>query len=143
MDEYSNAYSDRIKKAFSENLSHLMSKYSIQSVDLAKLAGVSQQTVSAWVNGHKLPRMKMLDKLCTILHCNRSDLLDEKQAYFKMDEKGELVFGHDHFDPAQVDLIAQSEELMINVMMEISKMDSQKRQTVLNYCKFINSNREG
>ena len=77
MDNLNESYEKNVNKIFSYNLKRCMEFYCIQNVDLAKRLDVSVQTVSAWTNGHKIPRMKMLDKICTVLHCNRSELLDE------------------------------------------------------------------
>lgn len=76
MDFMNEDYEKMVKNAFAKNLKDFMAHYKIQNVDLSNRLDVSVQTVSAWTNGHKMPRMKMLDKLCTVLHCNRSDLLD-------------------------------------------------------------------
>lgn len=43
--------------------------------ELADYLGVTQASVSNWVNGVKLPRMDKVDKICTFLNCSRSSLL--------------------------------------------------------------------
>lgn len=43
--------------------------------ELADYLGVTQASVSNWVNGVKIPRMDKIDKICEFLNCTRSDLL--------------------------------------------------------------------
>lgn len=43
--------------------------------ELAEFLGVTQASVSNWVNGIKLPRMDKIDKICAFLNCSRSSLL--------------------------------------------------------------------
>lgn len=77
MDYLNENYEKKLNTIFSENLKRCMQYYQIRNVDLSNRLNVSVQTVSAWTNGNKMPRMKMLDKICEVLHCNRSELLDE------------------------------------------------------------------
>lgn len=43
-------------------------------VGIAKGAGVSKQTLFAWINGDALPRTKNAEKLISLLKCSRVDL---------------------------------------------------------------------
>ena len=55
---------EEMKLAFARNLKELMENSSSTQVDIAKICGVSQQTVSDWLTGKKYPRM---DKVQAIL----------------------------------------------------------------------------
>lgn len=61
---------------FEDNLKMLMKKQNISHTRLGELCGVSKQTVSAWCNGHKMPRMKMLMTICDVLQCPLKALTD-------------------------------------------------------------------
>lgn len=53
-----------MKLAFAKNLRELMDSSNSTQEDIAKICGVSQQTVSDWLTGKKYPRM---DKVQSIL----------------------------------------------------------------------------
>ena len=53
-----------MKLAFAKNLRELMDSSNNTQEDIAKICGVSQQTVSDWLTGKKYPRM---DKVQSIL----------------------------------------------------------------------------
>lgn len=55
---------EEMKLAFARNLKELMENSSSTQEDIAKICGVSQQTVSDWLTGKKYPRM---DKVQAIL----------------------------------------------------------------------------
>lgn len=52
-----------IKKSFINNLKQLMSEHNKTQSDIAKIAGVSQGTVSDWLSGKKYPRMDKIQKI--------------------------------------------------------------------------------
>jgi len=66
-----------ITEVFSANLRRVMQEKRYRAVDIVNGMGVSKQIVSSWVNGYRVPRMRMLDDLCTFLDVRRSDLLEE------------------------------------------------------------------
>ena len=45
--------------------------------DLAAYMGVTSGAVSCWINGHKVPRLDKIDKMCVWLNCTRADILGE------------------------------------------------------------------
>ena len=55
---------EEMKLAFARNLKELMDSSNCNQEDIAKICGVSQQTVSDWLTGKKYPRM---DKVQAIL----------------------------------------------------------------------------
>lgn len=50
-----------INEIFSENLKRIMEEKRYRNIDIVNGMGVSKQIVSAWTNGTRTPRMKMLD----------------------------------------------------------------------------------
>lgn len=83
-----------INEIFAQNLRSIMEEKRYRQIDIANGIGVSKQIVSAWASGQYMPRMKMLDKLCTFLGCNRSDLLEEKREpdVTAPDSQTEMIF---------------------------------------------------
>ena len=65
---------------FSKRLRHYLSKYDMTQVELAKKLGVGTTSVYNWCNGIKTPRMDKVDAMCDLFHCNRSDLIEEKET---------------------------------------------------------------
>lgn len=63
---------------FSNKLKYYLYYYNITQAELARRLEVSSQSVTNWVNGVKSPRMKQIDKMCSIFSCNRSDLIEDK-----------------------------------------------------------------
>lgn len=69
---------DNIKKTFAKNLRFYMDDYDLNQSDISKIAGVSKQSVSYWLNEKLLPRMGVIEKLADHFHILKSDLLEEK-----------------------------------------------------------------
>lgn len=67
---------ESIRRIFATNLKRLFAEKELQRNALADYVGVSDNTVSSWVNGHKIPRMDKIDKICRFFGVNRSDLLE-------------------------------------------------------------------
>lgn len=64
-----------MNEIFSTNLRNLLYARNKSQVELAKALGVSETSVSFWVNGTTVPRHKTIDKICQFLRCTRDDLL--------------------------------------------------------------------
>lgn len=76
----SEEFEESVSTTVAKNLSHILRSKNMTQLELSELMGVSTATVSNWCNGIKLPRMDKIDKLCTILSINRSDLVDNKPS---------------------------------------------------------------
>lgn len=63
---------------FAQNLNRLLNMNNMTQAELAEKMLVSTATTSNWCKGIKLPRMDKVDKICSILGCLRSDLLEDK-----------------------------------------------------------------
>ena len=51
-------------KRIGRNILNLIIKNEIEQKDLAVALGVSEATVSSWVNGTRIPRMGTVNKIC-------------------------------------------------------------------------------
>lgn len=49
----------------------------MEQKDLAFLLGVSNKTISSWETNRTEPKMEMIDKMCAVFGCRRSDFLQE------------------------------------------------------------------
>lgn len=78
---------------FSKRLRYYLSKFDMTQAELAKRLNVGTTSVYNWCNGLKNPRMDKVDAMCDLFHCNRSDLIEDKnttdapeQPYYLNDE---------------------------------------------------------
>lgn len=71
------------KLIFSRNLLKLMDEKNITQEEIAKITGVSQQSVSNWVSAKLMPRMRAVEKIADYFHIMKSDLLEEQNAIKK------------------------------------------------------------
>lgn len=67
---------ESIRKNFSSNLQRLFREKGLQKNALADFVGVSDNTVTNWAQGHKIPRMDKIDKICSFFGVPRSALLE-------------------------------------------------------------------
>ena len=65
---------------FSKRLRFYLAKFEMTQIELAKKLGVGTTSVYNWCNGIKTPRMDKFDAMCDLFHCNRSDLIEEKET---------------------------------------------------------------
>ena len=63
---------------FSKNLRRIMYDRNITQAQMSKELDIPKTTISSWMNGKRVPKMDMFDRLCTYLNCRRSDLMEEK-----------------------------------------------------------------
>lgn len=68
----------KVNDTVAKNLSHMLKVRGMTQLELAARMEVSTATVSNWCNGVKLPRMDKIDRICSILNINRSDLIEDK-----------------------------------------------------------------
>lgn len=62
-----------------KNLTAILADKGMKQVDLAKLLGCTETTVSNWCLGLKTPRMNKIDQIAAVLGVTREDLLTENQ----------------------------------------------------------------
>lgn len=75
--------SENTKRIFSRNLLRLMDRENITQEDIAKITGVSQQSVSNWVSAKLMPRMGSVEKIADYFNILKSDLLEEQIEHRK------------------------------------------------------------
>ncbi|WP_286154361.1 helix-turn-helix domain-containing protein [Thomasclavelia cocleata] len=71
------ANTTEIKKTFAKNLKYYMKCNGLNQTDISKIAHVSKQSVSYWLNGKLLPRMGAVEYLAEYFGIMKSDLLEE------------------------------------------------------------------
>lgn len=73
-----------INEVFCHNLRDYLYMAGMTQVELAKKVGVTETSVSKWMNGTVIPRPKKVDEICHVLKCSRADLMTdhEQKAVF-------------------------------------------------------------
>lgn len=69
---------EKVKTIFSNNLKKYMNMVGVNQNDIAKITGVSQQSVSNWINRKQIPRMGIIERLADYFGILKSDLLEDK-----------------------------------------------------------------
>lgn len=87
---------ENIRKIFSENLKRLLELNDKQAADIVRDLGIPFSTVSNWINGLKMPRMGKIEMLADYLHCEKSDLIEDKgeqvpDSYYLTDDARDLA----------------------------------------------------
>ena len=65
-------------RVFANNLKKRLSQSGMTRAEFADKIGVGVSSVGFWTAGTKMPRMDKIDKMCSLFHCKRSDLLEDK-----------------------------------------------------------------
>lgn len=68
-------------KRIGHNILNLIIKNEIEQKDLAKALGVSESTVSSWVNGTRIPRMGTISKICNYFGVPKSAVLGDGDTF--------------------------------------------------------------
>lgn len=81
---------------FSNNLKRLLELNEKQPADIVRELGIPFSTVSNWINGLKMPRMGKIEMLAEYLHCEKSDLIEDKgdkvpETYYLNDDAKDLA----------------------------------------------------
>lgn len=79
---------DKYRLIFIKNLKRYMDKFQMNQVDLANRMQVNKSVVSSWLSGARYPRMNTVEKLATIFHIEKSDLIEDKSAEGDSTRKG-------------------------------------------------------
>ena len=59
-----------------KNLKRIAYEHGTTQAEIARDLCISKTTLSSWMNGARLPRMKKIDLLCKYFGCSRSDILE-------------------------------------------------------------------
>ncbi len=87
---------ETIRRIFSRNLKRLLDMNDKQAVDIVRDLKIPFSTVSNWMNGQKMPRMGKIEMLADYLHCDKSDLIEDKgdqvpDSYYLTDDARDLA----------------------------------------------------
>ena len=66
------------RNIFSKRLQYYMSLNELTQADMCNKLGFTKSAVSTWVNGTRVPRPEVIDKLANFFGIKRSDLLEYK-----------------------------------------------------------------
>lgn len=75
------------RAVFSKNLNRLLSYSEKSQKEVADAIGVSPQTFNTWVKGIALPRMSKVQLLADYFGIQKSDLLEEKNDSYYLNEE--------------------------------------------------------
>ncbi|EOD3718497.1 helix-turn-helix domain-containing protein [Staphylococcus aureus] len=70
---------NKVRKILSENLQELMNDKNIDQRELAEAIGVSQPTVSNWIQQTKYPRIKRIQQLADYFDVPKSRITESKK----------------------------------------------------------------
>lgn len=70
-----------LNRLIAERIRYYMDQKNVSQAEMAEALGVSQQAVSTWCQGIKMPRMDKIDKICSFLGVTRSALMQENYYY--------------------------------------------------------------
>lgn len=60
-----------------KNLKRIAYEHGKTQSDIARDLKISKSTISSWMNGTRVPRMKTIDLLCHYFNCKREDIMEE------------------------------------------------------------------
>ena len=122
-----------------KNIAVLRKKRGIRQEELAQLLEINTATLSRWENGHFEPNATSIKKLCEVLHCTESELLNGpsdgkvrvtlsydmnkmKEGEIDMDSNGfDLFLGKNGFIGLRGGVMLSAERTIDDVMTEIRK----------------------
>lgn len=79
---------DKYRLIFIKNLKRYMDVFQMNQVDLATRMQVNKSVISSWLSGTRYPRMNTVEKLATIFHIEKSDLIEDKSMKENSTRKG-------------------------------------------------------
>ena len=74
---------EEYRKIFINNLEKYMRLNEISQTDLSIKLGVNKSVVSSWLSGSRYPRMNTMERIATIFHIEKSDLIEKKDTAAK------------------------------------------------------------
>ncbi|MCR5703727.1 MAG: helix-turn-helix domain-containing protein [Eubacterium sp.] len=116
---YNREYEEDFNRIFARNLRKYLADNNMTQLELAKKLGVGTTSVYNWCNGIKTPRISKVDAMCSLFHCRRSDLMEDKST------TEQLVFEGDK-----------------EILFEIQKLNSDNLKRLMHYIKLLRSFQE-
>ena len=74
-----------------KNLKRIAYEHGKTQADIARDLKISKSTVSSWMNGKRVPRMKTIDLLCHYFNCKREDIMEEHDTGIKAEIKATVI----------------------------------------------------
>lgn len=68
-----------MKNKLGQNIKNFRTMKKMEQIDLAKRLNVSNKTISSWERGRTEPKMGMIEEMCKIFECTKSELLEGYQ----------------------------------------------------------------
>ena len=94
-----------------ENIKRLRKQHNLMQQDLADMLNISNATVSSWEVNRTEPKMGMIERMCEIFNCEKSELIDGKSS--------------------------STDKKILDIAIKISNLTSEQRKSVLQYVDFI------
>lgn len=63
-----------------ERIKELRIKNNMKQSDLGNALNVTGATISSWEIGRTEPRMGMIEKMCVLFHCSKTDIIEENDC---------------------------------------------------------------
>ena len=104
---------ERIKRIFSTNLRRLMKERNVNQNKISEIAGVSQQSVSNWLNQKQIPRMGVIEKLAEYFGVLKSDLLEQAED----EDNQEIII----INRAMKQMTSEKKNMMMDVLRAMFK----------------------
>lgn len=72
-----------------ENIKMWRERRNLKQSDLAEKLGISDKTVSSWEINRTEPKMGMIEKICAVLSCKKTDIIggDEEDDPYYLDKE--------------------------------------------------------
>ncbi|EGQ3938031.1 TPA: helix-turn-helix domain-containing protein [Staphylococcus pseudintermedius] len=70
---------NKVRKILAKNLKQLMKEHNIDQKELAEALGVSQPTVSNWIQETKYPRIKRIQQIADYFNVPKSRLISDRE----------------------------------------------------------------
>lgn len=67
-------------KIVSKNLKRIMYEHEKTQADVSRDLNINKATLSSWMTGTRVPRMKMVDILCNYFNVTRQDIMEEQST---------------------------------------------------------------
>lgn len=67
------------------NIKKLRLMHGMEQKDLAKLLHVSDKTISSWETNRTQPKMEMIEAMCVVFKCQKSDFLADSLEHLQYD----------------------------------------------------------
>lgn len=61
---------------FARNLRDILSDYRMTQAELAEMSGLSEATISSYMNGRKMPGVKAINNMAYVLGVSADELID-------------------------------------------------------------------